>query len=48
MRYKCPKCGRKVIKSVIQENPTRDRYVCTKCDYVKEVPEKNEVVTAPE
>ena len=48
MRYKCPKCKGKVTKSVIQENPTRDHYKCTKCEYVKEVPDKAEVLVAPE
>ena len=47
-KYKCPRCKGRVIKSVIQDVPTRDRYECTKCEYVKEVPDKNQVLTAPE
>lgn len=48
IRYKCPKCGKKVVKSIICEVPTRDRYACTKCEYFKEVPEANRTVVAPE
>lgn len=47
MEYTCPKCGSPVQHTVLCSYPGQDKYKCTRCDYLKVIPQQIRTQVAP-